>query len=92
MKKVILIIGFIFLVAGLKSQTTICPTVADIHFFIYKNDTVILEPTKVSPGTSVITNYSQVGSEIFISDCDSLCRRRIQLLGLKGSIYSTEAL
>jgi hypothetical protein len=92
MRKLIIISALFCLFAGLRGQTTICPTVADIHFFIYKNDTVILEPTKVSPGTSVITNYSQVGSEIFISDCDSLCRRRIQLLGLKGSIYSTEAL
>jgi hypothetical protein len=88
MKKIIFIIGLVFLFSGLKSQTTICPTVSDIHFFIYKNDTVIFEPTKVSPGTSVITNYSQVGSEIFISDCDSLCCDRIKILGLKCSQYS----
>lgn len=89
MKKLLLII--VFIVGGkLFAQTTITPTVADIHFFIYKNDTVILEPTKISPGTSVITNYAQVGAEIFISDCDSLCCDQIRILGLKCSEYSTQ--
>lgn len=92
MRKLIFISALFCLFAGLRGQTTICPTVANIHFFIYKNDTVILEPTMVSPGTSVITNYSQVGAEIFISDCDSLCKQRITLLGLKGSEFSNEAL
>lgn len=90
MKKLILLSSLFCLFSAVRGQTTITPTIEDIYFFIYKNDTVIFEPTFVTPGNSVITNYSQVGAEIFISDCDSLCIDRIHTLGLKGSEYTIQ--
>jgi hypothetical protein len=85
-----IIIGLLLLAAciGLKSQTVIDVTVDTIYFFIYKNDTVILEPTEVTPGMSVITNYNAVGAQMYLGDTFQGCLDHITKCGLTFSQYS----
>lgn len=90
MKKII--IGLLLLVTclGLKSQTVIDVTVDTIYFFIYKNDTVILEPTEVTPGMSVITNYNAVGTQMYLGDTFQGCLDHIEQCYLQCSQYSAQ--
>lgn len=88
MKRILTFLIFTLLSCALKSQTVIDVTIDTIYFFISKNDTVILEPTMVTPGMSVVTNYNQTGAQLYLSDTFQNCCDEIQNSNLKCSIYS----
>jgi hypothetical protein len=90
MKKII--IGLLLFVSCfvLKSQTVIDVTIDTIYFFIYKNDTVILEPTEVTPGMSVITNYNAVGAQMYLGDTFQGCIDHIEKCHLQCSQHSQQ--
>lgn len=88
MKKIFVMLLFAVIFCSAKSQTVIDVTVDTIYFFIFKNDTVILEPTEVTPGMSVITNYNAVGAEMYLGDTFQGCLNHIQSCHLKCSQYS----
>lgn len=90
MKKIFAILVFTALFCSVKSQTVIDVTVDTIYFFIYKNDSVILEPTEVTPGMSVVTNYNAVGAQMYLGDTFQGCLDHIEQCHLQCSQYSAQ--
>lgn len=88
MKKILLIALLVVSLTGIKAQTTIECTVDTFYFFIMKNDTVVLEPTMVTPGMAVTSNYQAVGAELYMSDELQNCIDKIQNDSLKESDHS----
>jgi len=88
MKKIIIISILLISAFSLKAQTTIECTVDTFYFFIMKHDTVILEPTMVTPGMAVTSNYQAVGAEMYMSDAMANCVNKIETDSLKMSDHS----